>query len=87
MLLHLEQDIFSQSVLIESDNMATLSYINKWGGGVSKTLNDEVCTLYEWVAPREVKLQTIHQPDINNELADISCCAINQTPQSGVSVR
>ena len=46
-LLQLEQEIFSQTVLIESDNMATVSYINKQGGVVSKTLNDEICALYE----------------------------------------
>ena len=59
-LLHLEQEIFGQSVLIESKNTATLSYINKQGGVVSKTLNNKVCTLYEWVIPRSLKLQAIH---------------------------
>ena len=46
-LLHLEQDILSQTILIESDNMATVSYINKQRGVVSKTLNDEACSLFE----------------------------------------
>ena len=55
-LLHLEQKILSQSVLIESDNTATVSYISKQVGVVSKTLNDEVCTLYKWVIPRSLKL-------------------------------
>ena len=59
-LLYLEQELLSQSVLIESDNMATVLYINKQGGVVSKTLNDKVCTLYEWAIPRSVKLQAIH---------------------------
>ena len=49
--LHLEQQIFGQTVLIESNNMATVSYINKQGGVVSKTLNNEVCALYELVSP------------------------------------
>ena len=39
-LLHLEQEILGQTVLIESDNMATVSYISKQGGVVFKTLND-----------------------------------------------
>ena len=69
-LLHPEQEILSQSVLIESDNTATVSYINKQGGVVSKTLYDEVCALYEWAIPRSLKLQAIHQPGINNELGD-----------------
>ena len=59
-LLHLEQEILGQSVLIESDNMATVLYINKEGGVVSKILNNEVCTLYEWVIPRSLKLQAIY---------------------------
>ena len=37
---------------------------------VSKTLNDEVCTLYEWAIPRSLRLQAIHQAGVNNELAD-----------------
>ena len=37
---------------------------------VSKTLNDEVCTLYEWAIPRLLKLQVIHRPGVNNKLAD-----------------
>ena len=40
-LMHLEQDVIGQSILIESDNTATVSYINKQGGVVCKTLNDE----------------------------------------------
>ena len=58
-LLHLEQEIFSQSVFIEFNNTATVSCINKQGRVVSKTLNDEVCTLYKWTIPRSLKLQVI----------------------------
>ena len=60
-LVHLEQEFLGQTVLIESDNMATVLYINKQGGVVSKTFNDEVCTLYEWAIPRSLVLQAIHQ--------------------------
>ena len=59
-LLHLEQEILIQTVLIESDNTATVLYINKQGGVVSKTLNDEVRTLYKWAIPRLLGLQAIH---------------------------
>jgi len=69
-LLYLEQEILGRTVLIESDNTATVSYINKQGGVVSKTLNDEACTLYEWAIPRSLKLRAIHRPGVNNELAD-----------------
>ena len=40
--------------------MATVAYINMQGGVVSKTLNDEVCTLYDWAIPRLLGLQAIH---------------------------
>ena len=43
---------------------ATVSYINKQGGVVSKTLNAEACTLYEWAIPRIPRLWTIHRPGV-----------------------
>ena len=43
--LHLEQEIYSQTALIESDNTATVLYINRQGRVVSKTLNHEACAL------------------------------------------
>ena len=47
-----------------------VSYINKQGGVVSKTLNNETYALYEWAIPRSLRLQAIHQAGINNKLAD-----------------
>ena len=72
--LHLEQEVLSQTVLIESNTTATVSYINKQVGVVSKTLNDEACALYEWAIPRSLRLQIIHQPGVNNEFADYLSC-------------
>ena len=68
-LLHLEQDILSQTILIESDNTA-VSYINRQGGGISKILNDEACSLFEWFIPRSIRVRAIYRPGINNELAN-----------------
>ena len=85
-LLYLELEIFSQTVLIESDNTATVSYINKQGGVVSKTLNDEVCTLYKWSIPRSLKLRAIHQQGVNNKLADY-LSQNRPTQQNGTSER
>ena len=45
-LLHLEQKILDQTIQIESDNMATVSYINRQGGVVAQTSNDEACSLF-----------------------------------------
>ena len=69
-LLHLEQELTGQTVLVESDNMATLLYINKHGGVISDTLNNEACTLFEWTIPRSIRLRAIHRPGAKNELAD-----------------
>ena len=69
LLYIMEQELYGQTALIESDNIATVSYINKQGGVVSKTLNDEACTLYKWAIPKGLKLQVIHQPGVNIELA------------------
>ena len=69
-LFFLEQEIVGQTVFIESDNTATVSYINKQGGVVSKTFNDKVCTMYEWAIPRSLKLRAVHQPGVKNKLAD-----------------
>ena len=71
-LLPLEQDILSQIILVESDNTAMVSYKNKQGGVVSKTLNDEACTLFELMIRRSIRV--IHQPRVNNELADFLLC-------------
>ena len=59
-LLHLEQEVLGESVLIDSDNMTALSYINRQGGVVSKTLNDEMCTLFRWLIPRLIRVRAIH---------------------------
>ena len=59
-LLHLEQEILGQTVLIESNNMARVLYINKQGGVASKTVNDEVHTLYKWAIHRLLGFQAIY---------------------------
>ena len=68
-LMHLEQDVLGQKILIKS-NMATLSYINKQGEVISKTLNDEMYMLFQWLIPRSITVTVIHRPGVKNELAD-----------------
>ena len=69
-LLPLEQEVQGQTILIESDNKATVAYINKQEGVVSKTLNDEMNTLFQWLIPRSITVRAIHRPGVNNELAN-----------------
>ena len=73
-LLHLGQEVHSQSVLIESDNSSALSYINRQGGVISKTLNDEMCTLFHWLVLRSIRVRVIHPPGVNNGLASFLSC-------------
>ena len=79
----MEQELFSQTILIESDNMATVLYINKHGGVVSKTLSNDACTLYKWVI-----LDQSNSGQSNDQVSttswQTSChTIIAQTPQSG----
>ena len=69
----MEQEVLGQTILIESDNIATVSYINKQEGVVSKTLNDETYTLFQWLIPRSITVGAIHRPGVN-ELADFLLC-------------
>ena len=59
-LLHLEQKVLGQTVLIAFDNMTTMLYINREGEVVSKTLNDETYTLFLWLIPRSIRVRAIH---------------------------
>ena len=72
-ILHLEQEVLGQSVLIEYNN-STAVYINIQGGEVFKTVNDEMCTLFHWLIPRSIRVRVIHWPGVNNELADFLSC-------------
>ena len=83
--LHQEQDVLGQMILIGSDNTATVSYINRQGGVVSKTLN-EAYSLFEWLIPRSIRVKVIHTGQVSTSW-QASCCAIAQTPQSGASQR
>ena len=65
-LLHLEQNILGQMILIEFNNMATASYINKQGGVVSKT-----CSVFELLIARSIRVSAIHRPGVNNKLANL----------------
>ena len=59
--LHLEQDVLSQMILIESDNTATVLYINTQGEVVSKTINDKASSLFELLIPRSIWVKVMHQ--------------------------
>ena len=60
-LLHLEQDFLGQIILIESDNTATVLYIKRQGVVVSKTINNEACSLFEWLIHISIQVKAIHR--------------------------
>ena len=70
MLCSLGETLFGQVIRIESDNTTTVTYINKEGGVFSPALNREALRLYEWVVPRNIQLQVVHRPGVDNVLAD-----------------
>ena len=51
--------------------MATVLYINKQGGVVSRTLNGETYMLFQWLIPRSITVSVIHIPGVYKELADV----------------
>ena len=85
-LLHLEQDVLGQSILIESDNTVTVSYKNKQGGVVSKTLNDETYTLLQLLITRSITVRAIHRPGAN-ELANFLSCNHSDSTEYHLSER
>ena len=69
---YLEQELLSQVIIInlKSDNTAMVSYTINQGGMVLQTHNAEACTLYCWAIRQNVHMRAIHQPGVNNQLAN-----------------
>ena len=59
-LQYLELELSGKVILIVSNNTATVSYINKQGGVVSRIFNVEAYTLYHWTIPQDVQMMVIH---------------------------
>ena len=70
MLCSLGETLLGQVIQIEHDNTMTVTYINKEQGICSLALNCEALRLYEWVVPRNIQLQAVHRPGVDNILAD-----------------
>ena len=85
-LLHLEQKVLCQKILIEVNNTATMTYINRQGGVVSETFNDEASLCSSSCSPDQSGSgQYTDQMSTMSWLT--SCHTIAQTPQSGASRR
>ena len=62
--------MIGQVIRIESDNTTMVAYINKEGEVCSEALNRETVFLYEWANLMNIELQAVHQPGMDNILAD-----------------
>lgn len=58
------------SILLYLDNTTTVAYINRGGGTHSKQLCDLARLLFDWCKDRNLSIQAIHLPGVQNTLAD-----------------
>ena len=59
-----------QCVMVRSDNMTVVSYLNKQGGTRSPSLCRETVSLLCWCEKRQIELKAEHVPGLENHLAD-----------------
>ena len=57
-------------VKVECDNTTAVSYLNKQGGTMSRTLCQEARSLHLWLMQVHVTAFAVHRPGVDNELAD-----------------
>ena len=69
-LQNLESRVLGHSVLIRSDNMTVVSFINHQGGTHSSSLCRLALDLWEWCLQRKIFLQAAHIPGEENIVAD-----------------
>ena len=69
-LLIFKEKIQKETVLIKSDNLTVVSYINKQGGTRSKKLCNLTLEILEWCNSLDTKLVASHIPGKDNYVAD-----------------
>lgn len=62
--------IVGKVVFLQSDNTATVAYINHQGGLQSSSLFREFEELWQWILPRSITLRASHRAGVDNLLAD-----------------
>ena len=60
-----------QTVLVQTDNMTVLHYINKLGGTKSLSLCNLTIDLINWCTSHKIDLIAKHIPGVQNTLADM----------------
>ena len=61
---------FNCSILIHSDNISVVTYINNQGGTCSARLCDMAITLWEFCIKRDISISAVHLPGVDNSKAD-----------------
>ena len=61
---------FNCSILIHSDNMSVVTYINNQGGTCSARICDMAITLWEFCIKRNISISAVHLPGVDNTKAD-----------------
>ena len=61
---------FNCSILIHSDNMTVVTYINNQGGTCSARVCDLAITLWEFCIKRNISISAVHLPGMDNSKAD-----------------
>jgi ribonuclease HI len=64
------KDIQNQTVLIRTDNMTSVAYINHQGGTTSKVLSTIAESLWKLCLNRNIHLKADHVPGVMNSIAD-----------------
>ena len=61
---------FNCCILIHSDNVSVVTYINKQGGTSSARLCDMAINLWEFCIQRNISISAVHLPGVDNSKAD-----------------
>lgn len=63
--------LVNRTVLVISDNVTTVFYINQQGGTRFRRLCKLAIALWNWCLPHGITLQTVHIPWVENTSADV----------------
>ena len=64
------EDLSHRTVLVKSDNISAVTYINQKGGAHSKQLCNLATEIWEWCLTHRITLVAEHLPGIANTIAD-----------------
>ena len=69
-VMHFQESLKGLSLLVRSDNLVTVSYINHQGGIRSQSLNSVARDLFQWAELSLISLRAVHIKGVDNVVAD-----------------